>query len=129
MDLSKLEKRIRALEALSSRLRLVKSSGLRLGQAGDYDKGAMLQELESIAREILVIKEDAYASGDHRLALACAREFCRLVELIAKLRGDLDGEGPTNILHVHLDPDTAKKIAETYLARRRRLETNEPTGQ
>jgi hypothetical protein len=44
--------------------------------------------------------------------------LARIVELIAKLGGELDERAQTNILNVNLDPDTARKIAETYLVRR-----------
>lgn len=124
-DLFALEKRIRALEAISSRLRLIKGSSIPSGQDIHYDTASVLRDLEYLAREVGLIKEDAEAVGDHRLALACVREFCRVVELIARLRGDLDEQNSTNILHVHLDGETAKRIAETYLARRRKLESPE----
>ena len=55
----------------------------------------------------------------HRL-LASIRVQCGILELEAKLRGDLDERSPTNI-NVTLDPQTAKRIAETYLERRKQL--------
>jgi hypothetical protein len=48
--------------------------------------------------------------------------LARIVELIAKLGGELDERAQTNILNLNLDPDTARKIAETYLVRRTKLE-------
>ena len=42
--------------------------------------------------------------------------------MAAKVRGELDERPQANILNVSLDPDTAKRIAETYLARHRALE-------
>jgi len=122
VDLFALERRIRALEALSTRLRLVKGASSQAGQPINYDSVSLLRDLEQIARELTLMREDAQASGDHRFALACIREFCRVGELVARLRGELDGKSPTNVLHVHLDADTAKKIAETYLARWKKLE-------
>jgi hypothetical protein len=118
-----LEKRVRRLEALSSRLRLVQSAN-RSGRP-IVDTASQIGELEDLSREVTVIKEDAISRGEYRFALACVREFCRLVELTARLRGELDAQGTTNILHVHLDPDTAKKIAETYLEKLKRLESYE----
>jgi hypothetical protein len=44
---------------------------------------------------------------------------CYIIELAAKLRGDLDERSPTNILNVNLDSETARRIAETYLERHR----------
>ena len=109
--------------SLSSRLRLVRSANR--SERPIVDTVSLIGELEDLSREVTVIKEDAISRGEYRLALSCVREFCRLVELIARLRGELDAQGPTNILHVHLDPDTAKKIAETYLEKQRRLESHE----
>jgi hypothetical protein len=124
VDLSNLEKRVRTLEALSSRLRLVQSSAKR-SERPILDTLSLIGDLECLSREVTVIKDDAIFHGEYRLALVCIREFCRLVELIARLRGELDAQGPPNILHVHLDPDTAKKIAETYLETQKRLEPHE----
>ena len=124
MDLSKIEKRVRALEDLSSRVRLLKSSTSPSGRPL-HDTVSLLRDLEQLAREVTLMKEDAFSEGEYRLVLACVREFCRLVELIARLRGELDGQSPTNILHVHLDAETAERIARTYLARRRKLEAHE----
>ena len=49
------------------------------------------------------------------------REFCRVAELRARLRGEIDEKTITNVLHVHFDADTAKRVAETYLARTRKV--------
>ena len=42
-----------------------------------------------------------------------------MAELLAKLTGELDQRSETNIVNVHVTPEAAAKIAETYLARRR----------
>ena len=81
-----------------------------------------LAQLDELAQEGKRIKEEAEAAGDYRTALSCIRELWHLVELMAKLRGELDERSPTNILNVNLDYETGKRIAETYLARRRELE-------
>jgi hypothetical protein len=82
------------------------------------DTISLLGELEELAREIRLIREQALVAGDNRLVLACAREFCRVAELSARLRGEIK----ENTLHVHLD---AKRMAEIYLARRKKLESHE----
>ena len=69
--------------------------------------------------------EEALIAGDDRLVLACAREFCRVVELSARLRGKIEEKTTTNVLLVHLDAETAERMAKTYLARREKLESHE----
>jgi hypothetical protein len=122
VDFPALERRIRALELLSTRLRLVKGSGSRAGQRGDYDRVSLLDEWQELAQEVTLIKETAHAAGDLRLALACLRESGHILEIIGRLRDELEGKGSTNMLHVRLDADAGKRIAETYLARRKKVE-------
>jgi hypothetical protein len=117
-----LERRIRALELLSTRLRLVKGSGSRAGQRSDYDRVSLLDEFQELAREATLMKETAHEAGDQRLALACLRESGHVLEIIGRLRGELEGKNSAKILHVNLDADTGKRIAETYLARRKKVE-------
>src|SRR5438270_10158817 len=92
VDIFKLEKRVCKLEALSSRLRLVRSANR--SERPIVETVSVIGELEDLSREVTVIKEDAISRGEYRLALSCVREFCRLVELIARLRGELDAQGP-----------------------------------
>jgi hypothetical protein len=125
MDLSVLERRIRALELKSPPLGLTKGSSSGAGQPTTDETVTLLGELEELAREIKLIRKKALAAGDHRLVLACVREFCRVAELRARLRGEIEEMTITNVLHVHFDADTAKRVAETYLARRRKLESHE----
>jgi hypothetical protein len=75
---------------------------------------AQLRELISEAQLLKVIAEKA---GDYRAALAAIRELCRIVELMAKMTGQLDSHSETKILNVTLDADTARRISETFLAR------------
>jgi hypothetical protein len=122
MDQSALERRIRALELKSTRF---KGASSRAGQPITDDTVTLLEELEDLAREIRLIREEALAAGDDRLVLACAREFCRVAELSARLRGEIEEKTTTNVLHVHLDAETAERVARTYLARRKKLESHE----
>lgn len=110
MDLPRLEKRIAALERLSSRLRLGKTPNTATDQQ---------RQLEDLMCEVELIKGEAHLAGDHRTALACVRECSRIVELQAKVRGNLDLGKKLNIVNVDLDPETARRIAETFLQRRR----------
>lgn len=122
MDQSALERRIRALETKSTPL---KRSSSGAGQRIADDTVTPLEELEDLAREIRLIREEALAAGDDRLFLACVREFCRVAELSARLRGKIEDKTTTNVLHVHLDAETAERVARTYLARRKELESHE----
>jgi hypothetical protein len=122
MDPSALERRIRALELKSTRFTGA-SSGT--GQPITDNTVTLLEELEDVAREIRLIREEALAAGHDRLVLACSREFCRVAELSARLRGEIEETTTTNVLNVHLDADTAERVARTYLARRKKLESHE----
>jgi len=122
VDFPALERRIRALELRSTRLWLVKGSGSRAGQRSDYDRVSLLDEFQELAREVTLMKEGAHAAGDRRLALACLRESGHMLEIIGRLRGELEGKNSINSLHVNLDADIGKRIAETYLARRKKVE-------
>jgi hypothetical protein len=82
--------------------------------------GSWLGELEELRQGAKLITEQAKAAGDWRTALASIRVQCYIVELAAKLTGELDERNPTNILNVNLDPETLNRIAETYLARHRK---------
>src|SRR5258708_179803 len=61
----------------------------------------------------------AEQKGDLRTAMSGLRELTRMAELLAKLTGEIDQRSQTNVLNVHVTPEAAAKIAETYLARRR----------
>lgn len=80
-----------------------------------------LCELNSQAQRL---KEKAEREGDLKTALAAVRELSRIVELMAKLRGELAECGETKILNVNLDSGTAKRIADTFLARHQESQVN-----
>lgn len=79
-------------------------------------------ELEELTQEAKLMTEQAKTDGDRHAALASIRVRCSIVELAAKLRGDLDERSPTNIVNVNLDSEAAKRIAETYLERHKFLD-------
>ena len=122
MDLSALERRIRALEQKSTPLKGASSGA---SQPITDDTISVLGELEEQTREIRLIREGALVAGDNRLVLACVREFCRVAELSARLRGEIEDKATTNVMQVYLDEETAKRMAEIYLARRKKLESHE----
>ncbi len=90
--------------------------------ANRFPKGSLLGQLVEVTSEAHRLQEQAEREGDLRTALAAVREQCRILELAAKLRGELAERAETKILNVTLDPETAKRIAETFLARHETLE-------
>jgi hypothetical protein len=121
MNLSTLEKRIRTLETMCPRQRLDKQSGGPAAPQLNDGTGSWLEELEELTQQARLIMEQAKAAGDQRTALASIRVRCCIVELRAKLRGDLDESSTTNILNLNLNSETARRIAETYLERHKPL--------
>ena len=62
--------------------------------------------------------EQAKTEGDRHTALASIRVRCCIIELAAKLTGDLEERSSTNIVNVNLDSEAAQRIAaKVYLAR------------
>jgi len=115
MKLSDLERRVSNIETLSTRVRPDTRCSCRSTQ--NSHPVSWLGELDELSAEARLIMEHAKSAGDSRTALAAVRVRCCILELAAKLRGDLDERSPTNILNITLDPETAKRLAETYLAR------------
>jgi hypothetical protein len=121
MNLLSLEKRVRTLEAISIRESLKKASGCRSSQQenSNPDDEPWVRELEEVRREAVLITKQAQTAGDLQTALASIRVRCYILELAARLGGGLDERSPTSIVNVSLDPETAMRIAETYLERRK----------
>jgi hypothetical protein len=78
---------------------------------------SLLEQLRELTSEAQRLKAAAENAGDYRGALAAVRELCRIVELIAKLSGELESHSETKILNVTLDAETARRISDTFLAR------------
>ncbi len=82
--------------------------------------GKLLAKLQSLISRADAIAKNAEKAKDGRTALAALREIRGSLELLAKLSGELERENPGELhLHVDVDPETAMRIAETYVARRR----------
>jgi hypothetical protein len=82
----------------------------------------LLGQLEELRSEAQRLKQKAEGDGDYRAALAAVRELCRIVELVAKLCGQIDSRTETKILNVNFDQDTVNRITKTFLARHNHLE-------
>jgi hypothetical protein len=74
-------------------------------------------QLKQLTADARRIQEKAERAKDYRVASAGVRKLVRIVDLVARLTGELQERNEMNILNVHLDPETAKQVAETYLAR------------
>ena len=58
----------------------------------------LLAQVDDLRRQAQVIKDKAEKAGDLRTALQGIRELVRIVELLAKLRGELDDRPQVNLL-------------------------------
>jgi len=84
----------------------------------------LLGQLEELKSEAQRLKQKAEQDGDYRAALAAVRELCRIVELVAKLCGQIDSRTETKILNVNFDQDTVNRITKTFLARHNHAEVS-----
>jgi hypothetical protein len=118
--LSSLQKRVMTLETLTRQ----PGESLICGSVERVNTGktSLLEQLDELTREAGRIQAQAEAIRDHRTALLCIRTRCQIIELMARLGGELEDRSQTNVVNVHLDPETAKRMAETYLARLRPTE-------
>jgi hypothetical protein len=82
----------------------------------------LLGQLEELKSEAQRLKQKAEGDGDYRTALAAVRELCRIVELVAKLCGQIDSRTETKILNVNFDQETVNRITKTFLARHNHAE-------
>ena len=82
-----------------------------------FESGTLIEQLRRLTVEAQRLKEKAETAGDFRTALAAVRELCRIVELVAKLRGEIDGRAEINVMNLQIDSETARRISETFLAR------------
>ena len=87
---------------------------------------ALLQQLKRLTADARRIQEKAERAKDYRAALAAIRELVRIVDLVARLSGDLQERTETKILNLNVSSDTATRMAEIYLSRRKALEVQTP---
>jgi hypothetical protein len=80
--------------------------------------GSFLDELERLKGEARRLQAQAEKKKDYRTALTAIDKLTRLVELQARILGELR-DRDINITNVQIDGDTAARMAEMFLARRR----------
>jgi hypothetical protein len=78
---------------------LIASSKIAVASHGD----SLLAELERLADDARRIAAKAESAGSYQAALAGVRELIRIVELLAKLRGELDA--PAASINIVLLPE------------------------
>lgn len=92
----------------------------RAARAKEAEELATAEKLLEIRRAMLggavAIWKEAQETGRTGLVLAAMKEIRGQIELDARLVGRISGGGTT--VHVHLDPETAQRMAEIYLHRR-----------
>ena len=82
-----------------------------------FPSNTLVEELQAFTADAQRIKEKAETEGDLRTALAAVKELCRIVELVARLRGEIDGRAQINVLNFQLDAETARRMNEMFLKR------------
>jgi hypothetical protein len=78
-------------------------------------------EIEELKAELTRIQAEGKADGDWKRELAAFDRRLRLLELQARTSGEMKDQstGTTNVLNINLDERTARKMAETFIARAR----------
>jgi hypothetical protein len=82
-------------------------------------------QLRELNLQIEQLKARADRTGDYRAALAALREKTRLVELEARLTGELNEKPEVKIVNLNLDAETARRLTETFLARHKERPNHE----
>jgi DNA-binding transcriptional ArsR family regulator len=104
--------------AVTRHLKHVSAALTQARQLKEIEVGkSILTELRDLKIQAEQLKARADRAGDYRTALAALREKTRLVELEARLTGDLNERPETKIVNLNLDAETAKRLTETFLAR------------
>ncbi len=110
-ELSALQKRVRTVEVQLSFSKPTQSDPCPSGISDS------LAELQQLKQEAEKIRECANADFNWTTALAAVGETRRILELAARLRGELtEVNQVNNVLQLQLDPETAERITQRYLA-------------
>jgi hypothetical protein len=83
----------------------------------------LMQHILHLRDEAKRLQAAAEQRGDVRTAIAALRELTRLAELLARIAGDVKAP-QVNVLNITVDEATARRMAETFLSRRRELPAN-----
>jgi hypothetical protein len=104
--------------AVARHLKHVSIALIQARQLEEVEDGrSILIQLRELKIQAEHLRARADRAGDYRNALVAVREKARLVELEARLTGELDERPETKILNFTLDAETARRMTETFLAR------------
>jgi hypothetical protein len=104
--------------AVARHLKHVSAALTQARQLREIEGGkSILIQLRDLKLQAEQLKVRSDRAGDYRTALAALREKTRLVELEARLTGDLNERPETKIVNLNLDAETARRLTETFLAR------------
>jgi len=78
---------------------------------------SLVDQLKQLTEDARRIQKKAEAANDYRSALAAVRELTRLVELAARLTGELNDRPEMKVLNLTIDTETARRMSEVFLAR------------
>jgi chaperonin cofactor prefoldin len=93
------------------------STALTQAQEVEENGKSILRRVGELILQAEQVKARANREGDYRTALAALREMTRLVELQARLTGELHEKHETKIVNLTFDAETARRVTETFLAR------------
>ena len=104
--------------ALARHLEHVSAALIQARKLREVEDGkSILIQLRELKTQAEQIKVRADRAGDYRTSLLALRGKTRLVELEARLTGELNERPETKILNFSLDAETATRMTETFLAR------------
>lgn len=87
--------------------------------AGEALRGRFIRTTEGLIDELLRLRRKAEMSHDIRGAGKLIESTFKGLELLAKFWGLMNERTQHNELHLHLTPEQALRVAETYAARHR----------
>jgi hypothetical protein len=95
----------------------VPASLAKAGAAAEVARGdSLLEQVRQLVADARRIQGVAETAGDHRTALGAIREQGRVLELVARLVGELDSGTTVNVAVVHVEPTADELEHEARLA-------------
>lgn len=93
-----------------------------LARSEQHRASDLMQYVMTLRSDAERLQQKAEEKGDLKTAVFALRERIGIAGLLAKVEGVLKTDNrTTNVLNVTLEPETAKRMAETFLERRGQL--------
>jgi hypothetical protein len=108
MRLRNVQRRVVQLESALAHMKPSSTDGEH------HDLPTLVRELSTLTQDAVQIEKRAVLRGDDDTALSAMREICRIVELSARLSGEIEDKSTTNVLNVNMDSETATRILKIY---------------